>query len=92
MKSLSINLPDNIAKASSDAAKKLGFSRTAFIRQAIIHELEDFESKQEQQGIVNSFNAMKKTRKYLIEQEEIDNGFSSDLPIEREGWWNKKSC
>ncbi|BBJ31128.1 hypothetical protein RAS_02370 [Rickettsia asiatica] len=45
MTSLSITLPDNIAKASNEIAKKLGLSRTAFIRQAIIHELDILQSQ-----------------------------------------------
>ncbi|WP_395476954.1 ribbon-helix-helix protein, CopG family [Rickettsia endosymbiont of Pantilius tunicatus] len=35
MTNLSITIPDDIAKASNEVAKKLGLSRTAFIRQAI---------------------------------------------------------
>lgn len=87
MKSLSVNLPDNIFKASSKAAKKLGLSRTAFIRQAIVHELKEFESELEQKAIVESFNAMKKSKEYMAELEEIDNSFTSSLPEEREEWW-----
>jgi metal-responsive CopG/Arc/MetJ family transcriptional regulator len=47
MISLSIILPDTIAKASNEAAKKLGISRTEFIRQAIIHELNNFQLQAE---------------------------------------------
>ena len=91
MRSLSINLPNNIAKASSKAARKLGFSRTAFIRQAIIHELEQFESEITQQDIINSFEAMKKSKTYITESTEIDDGFSLSLRQEQEEWWNKKN-
>lgn len=91
MKSLSINLPDNIIKASTKVAKKLSISRTAFIKQAIVHELEEFESHLKQKAIVDSFNAMKKSKKYMTELEEIDNGFSSVLPQEREEWWKQKN-
>ena len=87
MKSLSINLPDNIFKASSKAAKKLGVSRTAFIKRAIVHELEEFDAELEQKAVVESLNAMKKSKKYMIELEEIDNGLSSSLPEESEEWW-----
>jgi predicted transcriptional regulator len=87
MKSLSINLPDNIFKASSKAAKKIGLSRTAFIRRAIVHELEEFESELEQKAIVDSLNAMKKSKEYMAELEEIDSGFASSLPEEKKEWW-----
>jgi metal-responsive CopG/Arc/MetJ family transcriptional regulator len=92
MISLSINLPNHLAEASNKAAKKLGFSRTAFIRQAVIHELEGFEARIEQEAVINSFKAIKKSQQHKTESAEIDNGFSSDLPEEKEEWWNKKNC
>lgn len=58
MTNISITIPDDIAKASNEVAKKLGLSRTAFIRQAIIHELDNLQSKFEQEWIIKSFNAM----------------------------------
>ncbi|HJD62448.1 MAG TPA: ribbon-helix-helix domain-containing protein [Rickettsia endosymbiont of Degeeriella rufa] len=90
MTNLSITIPDDIAKASNEVAKKLGLSRTAFIRQAIIHELDNLQSKFEQEGIIKSFNAMKKSPQYLEEAEEIMNGLNSELPEEDEKWWVKK--
>jgi len=92
MTSLSITIPDDIAKASNDIAKKLGLSRTAFIRQAIIHELDNLQSKFEQEDIIKSFNAMKKSPEYLEEAEEIMNGLNSELLEEDEEWWSKKKC
>ncbi|WP_052290649.1 hypothetical protein [Rickettsia akari] len=70
MTSLSMTLPNNIAKASN-IAKKLELSRTAFIRQAIIHELNNLQSQFEQDDIIKSFNAMKKSKKYLEEMTEM---------------------
>lgn len=90
MTSLSITLPDTLAKASQEAAGKLGISRTQFIRQAIAHELEKFQSQLEQEAIVKSISAMKKNKKYLAESEKITGGLNSDLPDEGEEWWNKK--
>ena len=90
MTSLSITIPDEIAKASNDIAKKLGLSRTAFIRQAIIHEIDNLQSRFEQEGIIKSFNAMKECPQYLEEAEEIMNGLNSELPQEDEKWWIKK--
>lgn len=90
MTTLSITIPDNIAKSSNEVAKKLGLSRTAFIRQAIIHELENLQSKFEQDDIIKSFNAMKKSKTYLEEVEEITCGLNSELPEQEEQWWSKK--
>ena len=90
MTTLSIILPDNLAKASREVAGKLGISRTQFIRQAIAHELEDFQSKLEQEAILQSISAMKKSKKYLKEAEKITEGLNSDLPNDGEEWWSKK--
>ena len=51
MTSLSITISDTIAKASNEAEKELGVSRTEFIRRAIIHELDDFKTRSEEIGI-----------------------------------------
>lgn len=79
MTNLSITIPDDIAKASNEVAKKLGLSRTAFIRQAIIHELDNLQSKFEQERIIKSFNAMKKSPQYLEEAEKIIDDLNSEL-------------
>lgn len=71
MVTISIVLSDQLAKASKEAAAKLEISRAQFIRQAIAHELEEFKSKLEQEAIVKSISAMKKSKKYLKEAEKI---------------------
>jgi len=91
MTTLSLILPDPVAKASKVAAKRLGISRTQFIRQAIAHELQNFDAQLEQEAIVKSITAMKKNKAYLKESTEISEGFSSELPKEADEWWNKKS-
>jgi predicted transcriptional regulator len=90
MTTLSIILSDSLAKASLEVAGKLGITRTQFIRQAILHELENFQVKLEQEAIIRSISAMKNSKKYLKEAEKIVEEFNSDLPEEGEGWWNKK--
>jgi metal-responsive CopG/Arc/MetJ family transcriptional regulator len=90
MTSLSVILPANIADASNEAAKKLGISRTAFIRKAIVHELDNFKAQLEETEIIRSFNAMKKSKKYLKEAEDIVESMFSDLPKEKDEWWSKK--
>ena len=89
MTSLSITLPDTIAKASNEAAKELGVSRTEFIRRAIIHELDDFKTRSEEIGIIKSFNAMKRSAKYSEESKELMDNLFTDLSQEEEYWWNK---
>ncbi|WP_425359982.1 MULTISPECIES: ribbon-helix-helix domain-containing protein [unclassified Candidatus Tisiphia] len=90
MTSLSITLPDTIAKASNEDAKKLRISRTEFIRQAIIHELSSFQLPAEQVAIVKSFTAMKKSKKYIEEMVEITETLNSELPQEEKKWWSKE--
>lgn len=87
MTTLSIVLPDNLAKASQEVAVRLGISRTQFIRQAIAHELEEFQSQLEQEAIVKSISAMKKDKKYLKDAEKMTEGLNSDLPDDGEEWW-----
>jgi predicted transcriptional regulator len=89
MTSLSITLPNDIAKASNEIAKKLGISRTAFIRQAVVHELNNFQTQIEQDDIIKSFTAMKESKQYLEEAEELIESLNSALPKESEEWWNK---
>lgn len=90
MTNLSINFPDNIVKITSEVAKKLGVSRTEFIRQAVVHELNNFQIQLEQNDIIKSFAAMKKSKKYKEDTELLMDGLNSALPQEGEEWWNKK--
>lgn len=91
MTTLSIILPDPLAKASQEVAGKLGISRTQFIRQAITHELENFQIQLEQEAIVRSMSVMKNNKAYLKESEEIMDGFNTELPDDEEEWWSGKS-
>ena len=90
MATLSIILPNDLAKASQEVAGRLGISRTQFIRQAIAHELESFQSQLEQQAIAKSIAAMKNDKHYLEESEKLTEGFNADLPDDGEEWWKKK--
>lgn len=90
MTNLSIALPDEIVKASTEIAKKIGISRTEFIRQAVIHEISNIQANIEQQNIITSFNAMKKSQEYLNSSEELIDSFSSNLPQEQDEWWENK--
>lgn len=89
MTALSLQLPDNLAKASQKAAQKLGVSRSEFIRQAIVHELEHLKTRLELEAIASSFEAMKKNKHYQQETEEMDKNWNDALPDDTEEWWKK---
>jgi metal-responsive CopG/Arc/MetJ family transcriptional regulator len=86
MTTLSIILPDALANESKKVARRLGLSRTQFIRQAISHELENFNTQFEQEAMVKSILAMKNCQVYLKESEEVMEGLNSTLPTEEEKW------
>ena len=89
MTALSIVLPDALAQASQEAAAKIGISRTGFIRQAIEHELQHLERRFEQDAMIKSLVALRNSKKYLEESEEIDGGLNTLLSEESEQWWTK---
>lgn len=84
---LSITLPDTVANASSQAARHLGISRTAFIRQAIAHELAMLHKKEKLAGIIGALLAMQADPAYQQELELWDNANSPELPEESDEWW-----
>lgn len=88
MTSLCITIPESTAKATSEAAKSLGVSRAEFIRQAIIHELSGFERRAEELKIIKSFSAMRGLKAYSKESENLMDSLPSDLPDEKDEWWN----
>lgn len=90
MATLSINLPDTLAKASQEAASSMGISRTEFIRQAVAHELKAFQAKLEEEAIISSMIAMKASVSYGKESEDIIEGFHTALPKDQNKWWRKK--
>lgn len=88
MTALAIHLPDNLAKASMEAAKQLGLSRTEFIRQAIVHELEFLTSSHELEEITAAFAKMKDDKTYLQELNKLKM-LDASLPEDEEDWWKK---
>lgn len=90
MTALSIHVPDKLAKASQKAARTLGVSRAEFIRQAIIHELENLRVRMELETMAKSFTAMKKHPDYLSEIEDFEGDLNNNLPVDKEEWWKKK--
>ncbi len=91
MTALSLHIPDKLAKESQEAAEELGVSRTEFIRQALIHELENFHAQREREAIAKCFAAMRKNPDYMKTIHELDKGFDSDrLPDDEGEWWTGK--
>ncbi len=90
MTALSINLPDFVANATIEAANLLGISRSAFIKQAVIHELNLIDAKIKQESIAFAFKNLAKSKAYMTEAVEIMDFLNSDLPDEKDEWWSKK--
>jgi len=89
MTAILINIPESIKEESTKAAKYLGLTRTEFIKQAIMHELDNFKKLRVEAKIAKAFKAMKKSKTYLAESNEIMDGFDVKIS-EDEAWWNKK--
>jgi predicted transcriptional regulator len=90
MTAISMNLPDELAVQSSSMAKQLGMSRTAFIRQALQHELQRVERQQDEAAIAADLRRLADNRTYMAESEAIEAGFN-DLPEDdAECWWTTR--
>jgi metal-responsive CopG/Arc/MetJ family transcriptional regulator len=90
MTALSINLPDKLAEDSQQAAEVLGISRTQFIRQAVVHELEVFHAQREREMMAKAFVKMKKDPDYKKELQSIESNLDTQLQDEGKEWWKKK--
>jgi antitoxin component of RelBE/YafQ-DinJ toxin-antitoxin module len=89
MTAILINIPESIKEESTKAAKYLGLTRTEFIKQAIMNELDNFKKLRVEAKIAKAFKAMKKSKTYLAESNEIMDGFDVKIS-EDEAWWSKK--
>lgn len=90
MTTLSITLPDQLAKASQVVAGSMGISRSEFIRLAVAHELKAYQARIEEKAMVDSMLAMKSSKNYQSELETLMNDFGADLPEDKDEWWKKK--
>ena len=90
MISLLIKLTEDMANASKIAAKRLGISRTQFIRNAILHEVARVERKHLLHGMIKDFQAMKKDSTYQEFSKELDEGLDDDLLPDEGKWWEEK--
>ena len=89
MTAISVRLPGALLQESREIAKQLGVSQEQFVKRAIVHELEAFKKKHEQEAMAKCFAAMKNHPDYLAELSEIEMGLNSELPEDEDEWWTK---
>jgi len=87
MTAISLKLPDELARQSTNAAEKMGISRTELIRVALEHELAAISKRLERADMAKAFEAMRGDPAYGRESATLDQGLMEDLPDEPENWW-----
>ena len=87
MTAISLKLSDELARKSTQAAEKMGISRTELIRVALEHELADISKRLEQADMAKAFEAMRHDPDYERESASLDQGLMESLPNEPENWW-----
>jgi metal-responsive CopG/Arc/MetJ family transcriptional regulator len=87
MKSLLLSFPEILISKSDDAAIQLGVSRSEFVRQAVIHELEKLAKRTKENNIISSFESMKKSKSYFKESEFLDDGLVENINSDEDDWW-----
>ena len=87
MTAISLKLPDELVRKSTQAAEKIGISRTELIRVALEHELATISKRLERADMAKAFEAMRKDSEYERESGILDQGFMENLPDESENWW-----
>ena len=87
MTAISLKLPDELARKSTQAAEKLGISRTELIRVALEHELTAISKRLERADMAKAIEAMREDPDYARESVFLDQGLLEDRPHEPENWW-----
>mgnify|MGYP001556846741 FL=1 len=87
MTALSLTLPDELARKSTQAAEKLGISRTELIRAALEHELATISKRLERADMAKAIEAMREDPDYARESDILDQGLMEALPDEPDKWW-----
>jgi metal-responsive CopG/Arc/MetJ family transcriptional regulator len=87
MTAISLKLPDELARKSTEAAEKMGISRAELIRVALEHELADIGKRLERADMVKAVEAMREDPDYERVSASLDQGLMEDLPNEPENWW-----
>jgi len=91
MTALSLKLPEELASDSMALAKKLGISRTEFIRRALRHEVQAVKARLEREAMAEALKAMREDPAYLEESGAIESGLNARLPSEEDQWWRSRS-
>lgn len=90
MKNVLLSFSESILDESSRQAKRLGMSRSDFIRLSVVHELKNLSQNTKKDNIISSFNAMKESKEYLIESKALDDSLAENVNIdEAKDWWKK---
>ena len=87
MTAISLKLPDELARRSTQAAEKMGISRTELIRVALEHELAAISKRLERADMAKAIEAMREAADYERESSILDQGLMEALPHEPENWW-----
>ena len=87
MTPLSIKLPDKLAAASQNTARRLGISRSELIRLSLEHEIERIEADLERREMAQSLAAMTNSPMYIRDAEILDNALDEPLADEQDNWW-----
>jgi metal-responsive CopG/Arc/MetJ family transcriptional regulator len=87
MTPLSIKLPDKLASASQQTARKLGISRSELIRLSLEHEIERIEADLERREMAQSLTAMANSPVYMRDAEILDDALDEPLADEQDNWW-----
>jgi metal-responsive CopG/Arc/MetJ family transcriptional regulator len=87
MTAISLKLPDELARKSTQAAEKLGISRTELIRVALEHELADISKRLKRADMAEAIEAMRDDPDYERESDSLDQGLVEEMPHEPENWW-----
>ena len=87
MTAISLKLPDELARKSTEAAEKMGISRAELIRVALEHELADISKRLERADMAKAVEAMREDPDYERLSASLDQGLMEDLPNELENWW-----
>lgn len=87
MTPLSIKLPDKLASASQETARRLGISRSELIRLSLEHEIERIEADLERREMAQSLTAMANSPTYIRDAAILDNALDEPLADEQDNWW-----
>ena len=88
MSSLALQLPEALARESSQLAKGLNMSRSEFIRQAVEEKIQKIHKEREKEGMLTAFKAMKNSKEYAQQSKEFE-GFDNTFSEDKDDWWTQ---